>query len=459
MRMIRISEGPALDMGTEKISKLIINFALPAVLGMLAGAVYNIVDRVFVGHAVGSVGLAAISTSFPTMLLMFACSLLISVGGASRLSILRGAEKHRQAEQVLAHAVALLALVGFVGMMAAFAGTDTLLHYSGASDAVLPTARGYLRIILLGGPFALMGGGINSFIRACGSPRYAMGTQILGAFSNVVLDAVFILKMGMGVEGAALGTVVAQSLATAASFAYFFMKDAPLRIRPHFILRPQFSVVRRICAVGSAPFFVELSFVAYMTVMNQTIGRYGGDLALSALGIFFSLDSIVFLPALAVGEATQPIVGYNYGAGKPERVIRAIKYALKFVTCFYVLSFLTAEIFTTYFVRLFTSDPELIAVAVPGIRISYMGILFFGLPIVTNAALQGLGRAKESLLLSLMRQVFFMFIPLFFLPQIMGLNGVWFSFVVGDFLGGLLALLFLIRLTRWLRSPDALIVS
>ena len=455
MKVIKFSEGPTLDMGTERIPKLIASFALPAVLGMLAGAVYNIVDRIFVGHAVGPVGLAAISTSFPTMLLMFACTLLISVGGASRVSILRGAEKHHKAEQALAHAVAMLSLVGAVGIAMAFTGIDTLLFYSGASEAVLPVARAYLRIILIGGPFALMGGGLNSFIRACGSPRYAMGTQMLGALSNVALDALFILKMGMGVEGAALGTVVAQSLATAMGLAYFFMKESPLRIRLYYILRPKFSVVKRICSVGSAPFIVELSFVAYMAVMNQMIKLYGGDIALSALGIFFSLDSMIFLPALAIGEAAQPIVGYNYGAGKPGRVIHTLKYALKLATGFYVVSFLVAEIFTSLFVRMFTSDPELIAVTVPGIRMSYLGIVFFALPVVTNAALQGLGKAKESLLLSLLRQVFFMFLPVFFLPRFLGLNGVWLSFPVGDICGGLLACLFLIRIIRWLRTPEA----
>ncbi|MCE5202594.1 MAG: MATE family efflux transporter [Synergistaceae bacterium] len=445
-------------MDQEKIPKLLLSFALPAMIGMLAGAIYNIVDRIFVGQFVGANGLAAITLSFPTMILMFAFSLLISVGGSSRVSILRGARKRHPAEQALAHTFMLLALVGFAGMALSINGVDFLLRISGASDEILPLARNYLRIILIGGPLALLGHGINSLIRACGSPRYAMGTQVLGAFSNVILDAIFIMKMGMGVEGAALGTVIAQGCATVCGLAYFLFGNTPLRIRLHFLLRPRFKVVRKICAVGSASFIVELSFFLYMTVMNHMIHAYGGNIALSAMGIFFSLDSLLFLPAMAIGEATQPIVGYNYGAGEPERVLKTIKTAILLSTCFYVLSFILAELFAKQMMMLFSSDPELLAVGIPGMRIGYLGIMFVGVPIVTNAALQGMAKAKESLVLSLLRHAVFMFLPMMVLPNFFGLWGIWMSFPTGDICGCILALFFLKRLFRWLRSPEALVV-
>ncbi len=446
-------------MGEEKVSKLLLSFALPAVLGMVAGAIYNIVDRIFVGQFVGSAGLAAISTAFPTMILMFAFSLLIGVGGSSRVAILRGAKKQRPAEQALATTLMLLMLVGIIGMILSLFAAEPLLRVSGASDAILPIASVYLKVILLGGPLALVGHGINSLIRACGSPKYAMATQIVGAVGNVILDAFFIVGMNMGVTGAALGTVIAQGMATILGVSFFFLKESPLRIRLHFILRPRFKVIKKICAVGSAPFFVEISFVLFMTLMNQTIYKYGGDDGLSAMGIFFSLDSMFFMPAMAIGEAMQPIVGYNYGAGKPQRVIETIKKALTLVTGFYIVSAVLAEIFAENLIRLFTSDPALIAIGVPGMRIGYLGIVFFGMTIITNSALQGLGKAKESLILSLIRHIAFMFLPMIILPRIFGMLGVWLSFPLGDALGCVLAYLFLRRLIKWLKTPDAVFIK
>lgn len=444
----------------EKIPKLLFTFAIPAMVGMIAGAVYNIVDRIFVGQYVGPAGLAAISICFPTMLLMFAFSLLISVGGASRVAILRGARKQRPAEQALAHAFMLLALVGIGSALFSLTpGVDKLLTLSGASEDIIPPAKNYLRIILIGGPFALVGAGVNSLVRACGSPRYAMGTQILGALTNVVLDAFFIAKLGMGVEGAAYGTIIAQALATACGVAFFYTKFTTLRIRPRFMFRPRLKVIKKIVSVGFAPFIIELSFVLYMTVMNRSIHRYGGDIGLSALGVFFAIDSLLFLPAMAIGEATQPIIGYNYGAGKPERVIKTIKLALVFVTVLYMCSFLLGELFAREMMMLFNDDPELLAIGVPGMRIGYIGIIFVGVPIITTSALQGLGKARAALAMAISRHAVFMFLPLLILPRFFGLWGVWMSFPTSDIFGCVMAVFFLRWLIAWLKSPAALIVD
>jgi len=429
-------------------------------VGMIAGAVYNIVDRVFVGRYVGANGLAAATICFPTMLLMFAFSLLISVGGASRVAILRGARKKRPAEQVLAHAFMLLTLVGIGGAVFSLTpGIDKLLELSSAGEDVIPLARSYLKIILLGGPFALVGAGINALVRACGSPRYAMATQVLGALTNVALDAFFIAGLGMGIEGAAYGTIIAQALATACGVCYFFSGFSPLQPRLRFLLRPRLKVTKRILAVGFPPFIIELSFVLFMTVMNRTIHGYGGDMGLSALGVFFGIDSLLFLPAMAIGEATQPVIGYNYGAGKPARVIKTIKLAILGVTVFYSFSFLLAEFFAEEMMRVFNDDPALLALAVPGMRIGYMGIIFVGVPIVTTSALQGLGKARVALFMALFRHAVLMFLPILILPRFFGIWGIWMSFPVGDVFGCVMALFCLRWLIRWLRSPAALTVD
>ena len=455
MNILKPKQSDGRDMENEKIPVLILRFALPATVGMIAGAIYNIVDRVFVGHIVGPAGLAAITVAFPVMMLMFSCSLMIGVGGSTRVAILRGAKKQRQAEQALGQSIMLLLLFGFVGIAAGLTSVDTLLKITGASNEIMPLARDYLKTILIGGPLALMGYAFNSLIRSCGNPHYAMGTQMFGALSNVFLDWLFIAHMGMGVYGAALGTVIAQGLATLAGVAYFFSKKTPLRIRLYFILKPVPSVIKKICAIGSAPFLLQVSFVLFMTLVNRSMHQYGGDTALSALGIFFSLDSLLFMPGMAMGEAVQPITGYNYGAGKPDRVIETIKSALKLTITFYTISLLFSEIFAEWLISLFTKSPEVIAIGVPGMRLSYMGIVFFGITAVTNSALQGVGKARESIALSLLRHVLFMFIPLFILPPIIGLWGIWATFALGDMLGGTLSFFFLRRLIKWLRSPDA----
>ena len=429
-------------METEPVPKLMLRFALPAVVGMVAGAIYNIVDRIFVGHYVGPAGLAAITVSFPPMLMTIAFALLICIGGSSRVAILFGAKRIEEAERALASTFVLLGCAGALFIAASLLFADDMLRLAGGTGEVLETARPYLKIVLLSG-----------------SPKYAMCTQIVGALANVALDALFIVTLDMGVAGAAYGTIAAQAISAAFGLAFFRRKDAPLRIRARHIRLPKWEMITKIFSVGSAPFFMEISFVVYMTIMNQLVLKYGGDAGLSAMGIFLSLDSLIFLPAMAVGEATQPIVGYNYGAGKPERVVKAIRFALMIAVGFYLVSGALAEIFAPQLMGLFTDDAELLRIGVPGMRVGYLGIPFMGITIITNSALQGLGKGAASLALSFCRHVFCMFVPLLTLPRIFGLTGVWASFPCGDIGGSIIAACFLIWIIRWLKSPQALAVK
>ncbi len=446
-------------MGAEPVTRLMMRFALPAVAGMVAGAVYNIVDRIFVGRYVGPAGLAAITVSFPPMLMTMAFALLICTGGSSRVAILFGAKRADEAERALASTFVMLAGAGALFVVSGLQFADDMLRLAGGSGAVLAAARPYLKIIMLGAPFGLFGFGANFLVRASGSPKYAMCTQIVGAFANVALDAIFIAALDMGVAGAAYGTVAAQALSAAFGLAFFRRGDAPLRLRARNVRLPEWAAAKRICAVGSAPFFMEISFVVYMTIMNQLVIRHGEEAGLSAMGIFLSLDSLLFLPAMAVGEATQPIVGYNYGAGKPERAVEAIRFALATAIGFYIVSGALAEIFAPQLIGLFTDDAELLAIGVPGMRVGYLGIPFMGVTIITNSALQGLGKGAASLALSFCRHVFCMFVPLLTLPRIFGLAGVWMSFPCGDIGGGLVSVCFLMWVIRWLKSPQALVVK
>lgn len=442
-------------METEPMVRLIMRFALPAMVGMVAGAIYNIVDRIFVGRYVGSYGLAAISVGFPSMLCMIAFVLFISTGGASRVSIMLGAKKQEEAERALGAAFVMLGAVAAFFMLLSVFGAERMLRLSGADDKILPSALSYLRILLFCAPLGLFGFAGNSLVRASGSPKYAMFSQLIGALSNIALDALFIAGLGMGVKGAAYGTVIAQGISAAVSLAYFTRKSSYLRIRARFITIPRLDIVKRICSVGLSPFLVELSFVVFMTLMNRFVAFYGGNDGLSAVGIFLSIDSLLFLPAMAIAEATQPVIGYNYGAGLPPRVREAIKYSLCLTVGLYIISFLAAELFAEEMMRLFTSDENILAVGVPGMRIGYMGMPFMGITLVTLSALHGLGKGGMSLVLSFCRHALCMFLPLLTLPRFFGMNGVWMAYPVSDLGGGLISLCFLIWVLRWLKSPEA----
>lgn len=453
------SGGDRRFMESEPVVRLILRFALPAVAGMVAGAIYNIVDRIFVGRYVGPAGLAAVSVSFPSMLVMSAFTMLICTGGASRVSILLGAKKRREAEQVLASTLVMLAAVSAAFILLSFSSVEGMLKLSGADGEILAVAYDYLKILLRCAPLGLFGFASNFLVKASGSPKYAMFSQIVGACSNVALDALFIVSFGMGVAGAAYGTAISQGISAAMGLAYFLRRGASPRIRARFLTLPRAEVVRRIFAVGSAPFFMEFSFVLFMTIMNNLVVRYGGNDGLSAMGIFFGIDSLLFLPAIAIGEASQPIIGYNYGAARPARVVKAIKCALVMTVGLYLLSLFLAEAFAGEMMRLFTEDEGILAVGVPGMRIGYMAIPFMGITVVTNSALQGLGKGGHSLALSFCRHVLCMFLPLLILPRFFGMTGIWASYPVGDFGGGLISACFMVWVLRWLRSPEALSVK
>lgn len=441
-------------MGSDPIPRLIFTFALPAVIGMVSGAIYNIVDRIFVGHCVGTGGIAAITACFPTMLIIMAFTLLFCIGGASRVSILFGAGKRDAAEEALTSTFVLLAASGAAAIIASFFVIDPMLRLCGASGDVLESARGYLRIILLGAPFGFFGFGANFLIRAGGYPIYAMSTQVVGAVSNIILDAIFIAGFDMGVVGAAYGTILAQAISAVFGLSFFCRRNAALSPRVRYIRLPRWDVVGAICSVGSASFFMEISFVCYSTLMNRTVIAYGGYIGLSAMGVFLSLDSLLFLPAMAIGEATQPIIGYNYGARKTDRVIKAIYCASAAAIGFYLISFTVAELFARQMMMLFTSDEELLAIGVPGMRVAYIGVPFMGLMIVTNSALQGLGKGAASLLLSFCRHIFCLFMPLIILPRYFGMFGIWFSYTCGDIGGFILAIGFLMWIKRLLKNQD-----
>lgn len=426
-------------MGNRPIPELLLHFAAPAITGLVVNALYNIVDRIFVGHAVGPSGIAAITVSFPFMMAVIAYSILVGVGSSSLISIFLGEKNVKKAESTLGNGV-LLILTG--GIFCAAAGAfflDGVLNLSGSSAIILPYARKYLGIILFGIPFSCMSMGFNYFIRAEGRPDYAMFTLIIGAVLNIILDWFFIMVFSMGISGAALATVIAQLAASLWASSFYFLQRGNVRIHVRNLI-PQWDIFKRILVIGASPFFMEITFTFILIILNRVIYKYGGDMAISAVGIFFSLDSLLFLPVLGIGEGLQPLVGYNYGARIYSRVIHAIKLSLIAAVGFFFVSFFIIMLFPHPLVHLFnTTSEDLIRLTIRGMRLGYMGLPMAGITIITSFTLQALGKARESLILNIFRQVIF-FIPcLIILPRYVGLDGVWLALPVSDVLGGMLA--------------------
>jgi putative MATE family efflux protein len=296
--------------------------------------------------------------------------------------------------------------------------------------------------------------GFNYFIRAEGRPDHAMFTLIIGAVLNIILDWLFIIVLSMGIAGAALATVIAQMAASLWAASFYFRRRGNVRIYVRSLF-PKWEILRRILVIGASPFLMEITFTFILILMNRVISAYGGDLAISAVGIFFSLDSLLFLPVLGIGEGLQPLVGYNYGAKVYARVIHAVKLALWGAIGFFLLSFTIIMVVPEPLVHLFnTTNNELISMTVRGMRLGYMGLPMVAIAIIGSFTLQALGKARESLILNLARQFLFFIPSLVFLPKFIGLDGVWLSLPVADVLGGLLGGIILKREIKKMRKKE-----
>jgi putative MATE family efflux protein len=434
-------------MGTEPIVRLIIKFALPSILGMLAHSLYNLVDRVFVGHYVGPEGLAATSLCFPYMLFGFSLAIMPSAGGSALISIALGEQKKQRAEKILGNGLFLAFIASLFLSLAGRFYAPSIIAISGGSGAISRIAEDYFNIIVLGVPISFFGFTLSGYIRAQGSPKFAMGALVTGALCNIVLDALFVVYFGWGVRGAAIATVLSQSISLIWVLTFFIFKIGDLRVHLRNFV-PEYSIILRIFMLGLSPSIMEAGFAFFMLLFNRALAAHGGDLAISALGIFMGWDSLLFLPVLGIGEAVQPLFGYNYGARLFHRVESALKTAIAMACTYFLCSLFIVYFFTEQMVRMFTYDQELIDISLTGMKISYAGVIFVGISIITNSYLQGLGRARLSVFLTLCRHFLFFIPTILILPKYLGLTGVWGSFPIIDLCGGLLSVVLLLYLKK-----------
>jgi putative MATE family efflux protein len=432
-------------LGEAKILPLIWKFSLPAIVGMLTNALYNVVDRIFLGQGVGSLAIAGTTICFPIMMVMMALTMLIGIGSSTLISIRLGEGKHEDAEKIMGQAFLFICVFFGAFMVLGLSFINQFLFLFGATDTILPYAKEYMSVILFGAPLFAIGSGINHCIRAEGNPKIAMLTMLIGGLLNIALDPLFIFVFNMGIRGAALATVISMSVSSLWVLMYFIKGKSIIKIRVKYI-RYHKGIARNMLTNGSAAFALQMVASVLNIILNQSLKTYGGDLAISAMGIIQSTFTFVVMPIFGLNQGLQPIFGYNYGAKKIHRVFDTLKYGSIIATLIVTFSYLIIRLFPTALIHIFNrSEPDLIALTKDAIFWYSLCIPLIGFQIVSVGFFQALGKPKRAMFLSLSRQIIFLIPLLLILPRFFSLSGIWYSIPISDVLSFLFAVFFVAR--------------
>ncbi|MBR4525383.1 MAG: MATE family efflux transporter [Bacteroidales bacterium] len=437
------------ELGTEKIGKLLKQYAVPGIIAQTAASLYNMVDSIYIGHipGVGSAAISGLAVTFPLMNLSIAMGTLVGVGAMTLISVLLGQRNYGAAQKVLANVLTLNVIIGVIFTALTLPFLDPILRFFGASDTTLPFARDYMTIILAGNVFTHLYHGFNGLIRSSGHPKVAMGLTLFTVFSNAVLDPIFIFVLGMGIRGAALATILCQLVALVYTLRFLSDKRRLLHFtKPLFQL--DWRVAKQSLAIGVGPFLMNVAACLVALFINQQLGKYGGDLAIGAYGIVNRLCMLFVMINMGFNQGLQPIAGYNYGARQYSRVKEIFILTAKWEILVTLLCFLMSELVPRTAVSLFTNDPQLIDLAARGLRIMNCGFAFVGFGMVTGNFFQCLGMVRKSIFLSLSRQLLFLLPLIYTLPLWLQETGVWISFPISDTLNIIISAILIVRLFR-----------
>lgn len=425
-------------LATEKIGKLLWTYTLPAIIGTVVMSLYNIVDRIFIGQGVGPLAISGLALTFPFMNMLLAFGMLIGAGSAARISITLGENDKQKAERILANAVTLTFLISGSVIILSLVFMDDLLTLFGGTEKTIKYAYDYMIVIVPGGIFTALYFGMNNILRSSGYPKSAMNNILLGAIINIILDPIFIFVFKWGIQGAAIATVISYFIGTVNVLFHFFQKTSNLRFHAaNFKL--QKDIVNSILSIGMSPFSMQMGATLVVIIINTTLLKYGGDLAIGAYGILNSLMMLVIMFIIGLNQGAQPIVGFNYGAGNYERMFKTLKYTVIIGTILSTTGFLLGTLLPDISVSLFTTDSELKQISANALRIAVMMFPIVGFQIVTANFFQSIGMAKISIFLGLTRQFIFLIPAIFILPLFWGLNGAWAAMPVSDGLASIVS--------------------
>ena len=437
-------KGNAMELGTQPVGKLLMQYAIPAIIAMTASSLYNIVDSIFIGQGVGPLAISGLAVTFPFMNLGAAFGAMVGVGASTLISVKLGQRDYSTAQVVLGNVVTLNTIIGIVYTIVCLMFLDPILYFFGASADTIVYARDFMEVILLGNIFTHMYLGLNAVLRASGHPQKAMYATINTVIINTILAPIFIYGFEWGIRGAAIATVIAQIVSLIWQFKILTDKNELLHLR-RGIYHLQGKIVKNMIAIGLSPFCMNVASCFIVIFINQGLKEYDGDLAIGAYGIVNRLMFICVMIVMGITQGMQPIAGYNYGAQQYHRVNEVLKLAIWGATAVTTFTFLVGELVPELTVSIFTTDEGLISRAAEGFRIAVLVFPIVGFQMVTSNFFQSIGMANKAIFLSLTRQLLFLLPCLIILPTFMGASGIWWSMPASDMAASIVAAVLLYK--------------
>lgn len=434
------------ELGTQPIGKLLLKYSVPAIIGMLVNALYNVVDRIFIGNIpnIGSMAIAGLGVTMPILTILLAFGMLVGIGSATNVSIKLGQGKKEDAQNIIGTGILLSIILGVLLTIIGVVFSEQILKLLGASDATLYYAKSYTDIILLGSTFSIMATFFSNTIRGDGSPKLSAIIMAVGCFSNIVLDALFIFKFNMGIKGAATATIISQAITAIWGLLYYLRKKSNLEFKLSTV-RINKNAIKSIFAIGMSPFSIQLAASLVQVISNQSLKIYGGDLAIGAMATISSISMIFLMPSFGINQGMQPIVGFNYGAKQYNRAKKTLIISILASTCIFILGFIIVSVVPEILVNMFNKDPELMGITINGLKKYTMTLPALSIGIIGTNYIQSIGKAKISIVLSLLRQCILLIPLIIILPKFIGLNGVWYAQPIADILSVVITAVVLAR--------------
>ncbi|MGL5084362.1 MAG: MATE family efflux transporter, partial [Clostridium sp.] len=417
------------------IGKLLIKYSVPAIIGMIVNALYNVVDRIFIGNIpnVGSLAITGVGVTMPIMTIILAFGMLVGIGATSVISIKLGQGKKEEAEKIIGNVITLSLIIGVVLSVLGLVFGENILNIFGASENTLYYAKSYIYIILGGTTFNILAFSLNNTIRADGNPRLAAIIMVVGCLTNIVLDAVFIFVFNMGIQGAALATVISQIITAIWALNYYVSGKSSLKFRKSS-LKLDKKLVGIIFAIGLSPFMMQIAASLVQVIANNSLKVYGGDLAIGAMATISSVALLFLMPVFGIDQGSQPIIGFNYGAKQYDRAHKAVKLSMIAAVAILTVASIITQMFPEKIIGMFNKDPELMAVSVRGVKMYLLMLPLIGIAIPGSDFILAIGKAKLAMGLSILRQVVILIPVMLILPKFIGLDGVWIAQPISDFI-------------------------
>jgi putative MATE family efflux protein len=438
-------------LANESIGKLLLKYSVPAIIGMIVNALYNVVDRIFIGNIpeVGSLAITGVGVTMPITTIILGFAMLIGIGATTSISIKLGQGKKEEASKVIGNAITLSVIISVILTIIGLVFGDVILSKFGAGSETLYYAKSYINIILLGTIFNLIAFTINNTIRGDGNPKLSAIIMVIGCITNIVLDAVFIFIFNLGIQGAAIATVISQFLTAAIGIGYYVSGRSNLKfVRSSLRLDKEITI--KILSIGAAPFSMQIAASLVQVISNNVLKTYGTDLAIGAMATISSVALMCLMPIFGINQGAQPIIGFNYGAKQEERAKKAFKLSALVATIILTFAFIIVQTFPEAIIGIFNKDPKFMEISVKGMRIYLLMLPIIGISITGSNYIQSIGEAKTAMFLSLLRQVILLIPFILILPRIfgLGLNGVWIAQPVSDVLSTIITALILVKSMR-----------